>query len=89
MSSESNGRAAFAATATSASDDVYHQPGMSLRDYFAAAALTGLGTWIPEPRIEDGDDPKRTDRDSVRTRRARWAYAQADALLAAREVKHV
>jgi hypothetical protein len=38
---DKTGGPAFAATATSASDDVYHQPGMTLRDYFAAAALQG------------------------------------------------
>lgn len=58
--------------------------GMSLRDYFAAAALTGLGTWTPNPCVNDGDDPNRTDAESVRIRKARWAYAQADAMLAAR-----
>ena len=62
----------------------YAHGGMSLRDYFAAAALMGLGVWTPDPRFEDGDDPIRYDRESVVIRRARWAYAQADAMIAAR-----
>jgi hypothetical protein len=50
--------------------------GMNLRDYFAAAALTGLlaisRDWVDEITSE---------------RIAAWAYEQADAMLAARERK--
>ena len=48
--------------------------GMSLRDYFAAAALQGMLAYPmpgnPKPEVIAG-----------------WAYAQADAMLAARERK--
>jgi len=51
-------------------------PGMSLRDYFAAAALQGLMAspreWVDEITGE---------------RIAAWAYEQADAMIAARERK--
>lgn len=47
-------------------------PGISVRDYFAAAALTGLGTWSPSATAMD------------LKARADIAYAQADAMLAAR-----
>jgi hypothetical protein len=47
-----------------------HQPGMSLRDYFAAAALKAWRTTLVAELPE-----------SV----ARWAYADADAMLAERE----
>lgn len=58
-------------------------PGLTKRDYFAAAALIGLGTWTPNTDISLGDEPSRHDMDSVVVRRARWALAQADALIAA------
>lgn len=45
--------------------------GMTLRDYFAAAALTGIiSQALPEQTTDD---------------QAAWAYAIADALLKARE----
>jgi hypothetical protein len=44
------------------------QAGMTLRDYFAAKAITGC---LPGPKA-DADE------------RARWAYRMADAMLAAR-----
>lgn len=50
----------------------FGSPGLSVRDYFAAAALTGLGTWSPSATAMD------------LKARADIAYAQADAMLAAR-----
>ena len=50
---------------------VHHQ-GMSLRDWFAGQALAGMGTWSPGNVALDQEG------------RARWAYAQADAMIAAR-----
>jgi hypothetical protein len=48
--------------------------GMSIRDYFAAAALQGLMSKVkPEAHWEDY--------------RAKWSYEAADAMLKAREVK--
>lgn len=55
--------------------------GMSLRDYFAAAALTGFfansSTWMPG---KVPDDPQ-----SVADASAMFAYMTADAMLAARQ----
>jgi hypothetical protein len=58
--------------------------GMSLRDYFAAKAMQGIYACpdhVTEPDGSDGPDPL-TDSDI-----ARLAYAMADAMLRAREVK--
>jgi hypothetical protein len=49
---------------------------VSLRDYFAAAALSSLAA------SEDESGTTRT-----MEQRAEWAYEQADAMLAAREAK--
>ena len=51
------------------------QQGMSLRDYFAAAALQGM---MSNPRLED-------DFSNDRTALAEIAYEQADAMLAERD----
>ncbi len=48
--------------------------GMTLRDLFAAAALAGMGTWMPA-----GCTSLSHERD--RDERAYWAYQQADAML--------
>ena len=57
--------------------------GMWLRDYFAAQALVGIGNWVP-----GGDYTRDRSTDEQRAemlkRRAEWAYAQADAMLAER-----
>lgn len=60
-------------------------PGMTLRDYFAAKALAGVGTWMPIS-IDDHylADLKSTHALKVR---AEWAYRQADAMLAARSAE--
>jgi hypothetical protein len=58
--------------------------GMSLRDFFAAKAMQGIYACpdhVTEPDGSDGPDPL-TDIDI-----ARLAYAMADAMLHAREVK--
>jgi hypothetical protein len=52
------------------------QDGMTLRDYFAGQALAGHCARIHVPVI-DGDWPSAADM-------ARWAYEQADAMLAER-----
>ena len=51
---------------------------MNLRDYFAAQALAGVGTWIPS------DAGGHLGMSHALKARAEWAYRQADALLAAR-----
>lgn len=47
------------------------EDGMTLRDWFAGQALVGMGQWSPTHP---------NDYES----KARWSYAQADAMLAAR-----
>ena len=62
----------------------FQDSGMSLRDYFAAKAMQGIYACpdhVTEPDGSDGPDPL-TDSDI-----ARLAYAMADAMLRAREVK--
>lgn len=54
----------------------YGAQGMSLRDYFAAAALQGL---LAAP------DPIGTDARNHSVRAAAWAYELADAMLAERK----
>jgi hypothetical protein len=66
-----DGGPAFAAIATSPSDDVFHQTGMTLRDYFAAAALTGFTAGAFWAEVENDEA-------------AKAAYAVADAMIAAR-----
>lgn len=68
-----------------------HNHGMSLRDWFAGQALAGLGTWVPDgPEVYDRDNfrlyPGTPQGDAAaRNIRSRWAYQQADAMLAERE----
>ena len=52
-------------------------PGMTLRDYFAAHALIGIGNWVHTVYGETNVSPASISA----TRRAHWAYAQADAML--------
>lgn len=68
-----DGGPAFAALATTGLGDIHHQPGMSLRDYFAAQVLASASA-LP---IGASDC----------AHRAKLAYEQADAMLAAREAK--
>ena len=53
----------------------FYDPGMTLRDYFAAKAMQAAAT---NPSGADG---------FTFEQRAEWAYQQADAMLAARENK--
>lgn len=58
--------------------------GLSLRDYFAAAALQGLGDW--SPWIDNGENQAAPLADArCLLARAELAYAQADAMLRARK----
>lgn len=54
--------------------------GMTLRDWFAGQALAGVGTWMPASHL-GGNLTLPTNLKL----RAEWAYAQADAMLAARK----
>lgn len=60
--------------------DVQH-PGMSLRDWLASQALVGLGTWMPVPTY---GHPSLHSPETLKAR-AEIAYAQADAMIAARK----
>jgi len=62
---------------------VLREPGMSLRDYFAAKALASLGDWTPND--DSGNPPDWTNAAEMRRHRAEWSYKQADAMLAARK----
>jgi hypothetical protein len=57
--------------------ELFEQPGMSLRDYFAAAALTGC--------IRVCTDSLRNQNESIQSMFARKSYEIADAMLAARK----
>jgi hypothetical protein len=66
-------------TVTSPSEtQLFINTGMTLRDYFASQTLASVGTWTPIGFA------KLTSKDALKAR-AEWAYAQADAMLAARE----
>lgn len=72
--SERQDEPAFAAIATSPTGDVYHQTGMTLRDWFAGQALAGMfhhDGWLS---TLDGDE----------TEAAHRAYRIANAMLAER-----
>jgi hypothetical protein len=56
--------------------------GMTLRDWFAGQMLAGIGTWAPCP--EEGWPIGVQTADLMHPLRAAYAYAQADAMLAAR-----
>lgn len=60
-----------------ASQQVYTH-GMTMRDYFAAQALAGIGAWTP---AHGGTD---LGSKAAMQARALWAYEQADAMLAER-----
>lgn len=57
---------------------LYPDPGMSMRDYFAAQAIVGISTWAPVRGTFD-----LTSDEAIQSR-AVWAYRQADAMIEAR-----
>jgi hypothetical protein len=59
------------------SDLEHYQPGMMLRDYFAAAALQGC---IAGKNVLKPDDGKRVSLEKI----SFWCYEMADAMLDAR-----
>jgi len=69
---QKDGGPAFAALATSPMGDVHHQPGMSLRDWFAGQAMAAMYSRSP-----DEAPFKMSDLTAK-------AYAAADAMLAER-----
>lgn len=72
MGERDDGGPAFAALAIGPAGDVYHQPGMTLRDWFAGQALAMCAATHGWPT--SGDGPQIAER----------AYAIADAMLAER-----
>lgn len=64
--------------------------GLTLRDYFAAAALQGWLASFPDHCVHpaDPDHPNASRRDAMLSLHANCAYALADAMIAAREVRN-
>ena len=60
--------------------------GMSLRDWFAGQALAAVADTNPN-LPDDPADGYWPDAATLASRRAAWAYVQADAMLAAREAE--
>lgn len=56
---------------------------MYLRDVFAAYSLIAIGTWMPSDRFGNRIADSLMDRAALDAR-AKWAYAQADAMMAER-----
>jgi hypothetical protein len=62
---------------------------ISLRDYFAAQVRVSMGMWTPYvPKFDENDSPVNLSMKELekaqRRVRAAWAYAEADAMIAAR-----
>lgn len=77
---DKNGGAAFPVPESNyMTDGSYSNPGMTLRDYFAAKAMQTYMQWsLNEPVHEDDD------RQKAAARYARIGYEIADAMIAAR-----
>lgn len=78
MSNKDNGGPVFPTTESNYHNENMRGDGMSLRDYFAAKALSGLLAWPGDEgsgSYHSNSDPKHT---------ASMAYKYADALLAER-----
>lgn len=70
-------------------DPKNHESGMTLRDWFAGQAMASMGMWQPPGDYLDSDGfdlqpHTRRYQTILQHLRAEWAYAQADAMLAAR-----
>lgn len=77
MSTQDNGGPAFPTTVFMDEVEIGQKPGMSLRDYFAAKAMAAH---IARHPVDVGGTDYPFD-DTM----AEWAYAQADAMLKARQ----
>lgn len=79
MSDNDNGGPAFPnpALANEGFCPSYDMSGMTLRDWFAGHALAGLAASLQKVGCLTGETQAQAD--------ARWAYAQADAMLEARK----
>lgn len=84
----SQGGTAFPASLKSVDGTEASLSGMTLRDYFAGQALAGMdGGWTPMfdwSVLTDGDYGGDEWHARARSERARYAYGQADAMLAER-----
>jgi len=82
-----DGGPAFPFAATDPSNEAMQAQGMSLRDWFAGQALITLGECNPNLPDDPADIRRWPDPQIMAVRRAKWAYLQADAMLAARGAK--
>ena len=80
MSAIDDGGSAFPVPTPESTDGRTHDGGMSLRDYFAAAALTGLIGDFMKSAASNKSDPEKS-KDSL----VGACYHVADAMLAARK----
>lgn len=88
MTERTDGGPAFPRIHPTPEGGTMYEPGMTLRDYFAAKSLAGLVAAEAQDilPIQDGEDSAAAyERDQ--RRRAEWAYAQADAMLKARALE--
>ena len=79
-----NGGSAFPFAATDQSNVHMQHPGMSLRDWFAGQALISDPGNNPSLPGDPASTSRWPDAKDLAERRAKWAYHQADAMLAAR-----
>lgn len=84
MTTKDNGGAAFPFSPNDHSTARMTTSGMSLRDWFAGQALITLGDVNPHLPSDAGSLRKWPEPQELAARRAKWAYLQADAMLAAR-----
>ncbi len=76
-----DGGPAFAAMGVSPAGDVYHEHGMSMRDWFAGQALAAM---IAKHPLIVSDEGETAELSLIRLGMARSAYAYADFMLEAR-----
>jgi len=81
MTDKDNGGPAFP---NIAGHTVYSN-GMTLRDWFASQALLSVGETSPNLPGDPANTGAWPGPEELATRRARWAYLQADAMLEARK----
>lgn len=83
MSIKDTGGRAFASIAIDPKGDLFDQPGMTLRDWFAGQALLGM---TASPELMQLVTSKADGGEGLPFERmARQAYAQADAMIAERD----
>lgn len=86
MAEKNDGGPAFPSGDGEYSGGPNHAYGISLRDYLAIQALVGIGEWVPMPK--NGNGVNWASWEHPLSLKAEWAYAQADAMIAARGGSH-